>query len=68
VRDKDKRRDTAAYWEARLKRMGLTVDAGRANWIDYGHSVLKLDYDGRIAYVADPGESLERGEWPISLC
>ena len=57
-----------AYWEGRLKRMGLTEDAGRANWIDYGHSVLSLDWDGRIAYRVDnSGESLERGEWPVSL-
>jgi hypothetical protein len=60
-----------AYWEAKLKRYGLTEDRGRVSWIDYGHKVIDLDFDGRIAYRPPTdktaGESSER-EWPQSMC
>jgi hypothetical protein len=56
------------YWEGMLKRYGLTADAGRVNWLEYGHRVLDLDYDGRIAYRPKTGESLDGNEWPQSLC
>lgn len=55
------------HWEARLKRMGLTMDAGRAGFITYGHMVADLDFDGRIAVVPATGERLDENEWPISL-
>ena len=77
----DKRRDTLTYWEARLKRMGLSMEAGQAvtpdksqpggflRWLEYGHTVKDLDFDGRKTYrVLPSGESLELGEWPVSLC
>jgi hypothetical protein len=68
VKERNKRRDTSAYWEARLKRMGLTVDAGRAEWISYGHDTARMDFDGRHVFVpAISGESLELDEWPLSL-
>ena len=62
----DKRRDSASYWEARLKRMNLDADRGRPSWLSYGHEVTELDTDGRMTY-ANSGESLENEEWPISL-
>ena len=55
-------------WDAQLKRLGLTMDAGRANWLTYGHMIADLDFDGRVAIVPITGESLERDEWPLSLC
>lgn len=64
-----KRRDSQEYWEARLKRMGLTMNAGRQEWITYGHMISDIDFDGRVVYVPEKsGESLEIGEWPVSLC
>jgi hypothetical protein len=63
--------ELTAYWEARLKRMHLTMDAGShigTETICYGHSVLDLDYDGRITYKPPTGERLDNKEWPISLC
>lgn len=64
----DKRRTSPEYWEARLKRMNLEVDRGRPSWLDYGHEVSKLDTDGRKTFEGEKaGESLEYGEWPISL-
>jgi hypothetical protein len=68
VREKNKRRDNLAYWEARLKRMGLTPDAGRVDWITYGHDTARMDFDGRHVFVPPTGESLELDEWPLSLC
>jgi hypothetical protein len=61
----DKRRDNAAYWEARLKRMGLDADRGRPSWLSYGYTVHECDFDGRKTYTA--GEIEELNEWPISL-
>jgi hypothetical protein len=63
----DKRRDTAQYWEARLKRMGLTVERAGPDWLIYGHDVSKLDTDGRKTFVPITGET-EELEWPMSLC
>lgn len=51
----DKRRNTKAYWNARLKRMGLEMDRGRPSWLVYGHDVTKLDTDGRKTYNLQPG-------------
>jgi len=72
----DKRRDTREYWEARLKRMGLSMSAGEGvawqdgkpvRWLSYGHTVTDLDFDGRNTYTPTAGEIEERQEWPISL-
>lgn len=38
------------YWERQLARYGLSEDAGRVKWLEYGHSVLDRDFDGRIAF------------------
>lgn len=74
----DKRRDTAAYWEDRLVRMGLSMEAGQAvvrdeaqpggflRWLEYGHEVSDLDFDGRNAYRTN-GERSDDVEWPQSL-
>jgi hypothetical protein len=62
----DKRRDTQAYWEARLKRMGLDAERGRPSWLSYGHDVTFLDTDGRKTYHL-AGETQRENEWPISL-
>lgn len=48
----DKRRDKQGYWEARLTRMGLSAEAGRHNWLVYGHIATELDYDGRKTFTA----------------
>lgn len=63
----DKRRDTAAYWDDRLKRMDLGEDRGRPSWLSYGHEVSKLDTDGRKTFVTADGESQDLTEWPQSL-
>lgn len=66
----DRRRESPAYWDARLKRMGLTMDAGyNPNWLSYGHEVLDLDFDGRRVYSGEKtiGERLIEDEWPVSL-
>lgn len=63
----DKRRDTAQYWEARLKRMGLDADKGRPSWLQYGHEITKLDTDGRKTYESADGEREAVDEWPQSL-
>lgn len=58
-----------ALWEARLKRMGLTMDAGHNRAvITYGHMVTDLDWDGKVTYTPPTGERLDNEEWPISLC
>ena len=60
---------SAAYWEARLKRCGLGMDAGsHRDRITYGHMVADLDWDGKVTYVPPTGERLENEEWPISMC
>lgn len=56
-----------AYWDTKLALYGLTEDAGRKDWISYGHEVTQLDTDGRKTYKPTAGESLEHEEWPISL-
>ena len=65
---KCKERNTQAYWEARLKRMGLGLDSGHnRSVITYGHMVKDLDWDGKITYRPPTGEGLANEEWPISL-
>jgi hypothetical protein len=61
----DKKRDSPAYWEARLKRMGLCMNAGyNPNWLSYGHSVTELDTDGRKTFTVDESrESKGLSEW-----
>jgi hypothetical protein len=54
------------YWEAKLKRYGLTMEAGRTNWMDYGHKEADKGFEGQTAYKPT-GESTER-EWPQSMC
>lgn len=56
------------YWNDKLKGFGLTEDAGRKEWLSYGHVVNDLDFDGRNTYKPTTGERLEtEDEWPISL-
>lgn len=62
----DKRRNSAQYWEDRLKRMDLDADRGRPSWLSYGHEVAKLDTDGRKTYVSTAGDE-DFTEWPLSL-
>jgi hypothetical protein len=57
--------DTTAYWEARLKRAGLSMEAGRSELISYGFTLKDLDFDGRN--VRPTTADLERDEWPVSL-
>lgn len=64
----DKRRDSPAYWERRLEAMGLGMGAGHREWLDYGHEVGDMDFDGIQTFKKPSGESLELGEWPVSLC
>lgn len=56
--------------------MGLTPEAGEPvvwkdgetfRWLQYGHEVTDLDFDGRNTYAPTAGEITERGEWPISM-
>lgn len=55
-------------WKARLKRMGLGLDAGHnRSVITYGHMVADLDWDGKVTYTPPAGERLDNDEWPISL-
>ena len=59
------------YWEARLKRAGLSMEAGRSARISYGFTTSELDFDGRNVVRPEPitqerGEGLEY-EWPVSL-
>jgi hypothetical protein len=62
------KRGTQAFWEARLKRAGLSMERGHdPHWLTYGHMVGDLDFDGRITYEPPQGERLDNGEWPISL-
>lgn len=59
-----------AEWEARLKRMNLSMERGHdSHWLTYGHDVTALDFDGRdtYAFVPPTGERLDTEEWPISL-
>lgn len=63
----DKRRDTGAYWEARLQRMGLGMETGHLDWISYGHVVSDLDFDGRTTYPSTGERSEIATEWPLSL-
>lgn len=59
----------ALKWEARLRNMGLGMNAGLdSGWLMYGHMVEVLDFDGRQTYTPPTGESLDKDEWPISLC
>ena len=63
-----KAKDSLDYWDARLKRMGCSMEAGRkiGNMsLTYGHDVLTMDYDGRRTYQT--GERLDFEEWPVSL-
>jgi hypothetical protein len=38
------RADQSTYWDARLAKIGLGMDAGRRNWIDYGYTLADLDF------------------------
>lgn len=39
------------YWDWRLAVMHLSINAGRdTDFLDYGHDVQRLDYDGRNTY------------------
>ena len=38
-------------WEARLTRMGLSMERGRHDWLTYGHIVSEIDYDGVNVYA-----------------
>lgn len=63
-------RKLTAQWEARLKAAGLSMEAGRREWISYGFTTAELDFDGRR--IVRPitqglGEGLETSEWPVSL-
>lgn len=50
-----------AYWEARLKKMGLSMEAGYdTHRILYGLDVA-VDYTGRCLYVPPQRESSESG-------
>ncbi len=67
-RGKYAERGTQAFWDARLKRMGLGLDAGqRADLVTYGHMIRDLDWDGKILYTPPIGERLDDSEWPVSL-
>ena len=70
-RQRYKRAEGAAqeYWEARLKKAGLTMDTGwNPDWLTYGHRIADLDFDGITTYaVKQIGEGLDNGDWPISL-
>jgi len=63
----DKRRDSLQYWEKRLQRMGLGMEAGHVDWIEYGHLVNELDYDGKTAFRPRTERVRECDEWPVSL-
>lgn len=56
----DKRRDSQAYWEQRLRACGLGMEAGHIDWITYGHTFgdRGLDWDGEKVY----GAKTKRGE------
>ncbi len=55
-------------WEARLKKMGLSMERGHdPHRLTYGHMVADLDWDGKVTYTPPTGERLENDEWPISL-
>lgn len=69
-RGKYAQRGSQVFWEAKLKRMGLTMEAGRkigSESLTYGHMVADLDWDGKVTYEPPQGERLDNGEWPISL-
>ena len=59
------RRDSQAWWERKLSKLGLGMEAGRKigrTTITYGH-MADLDYDGRVAvHLPITGESSEREE------
>lgn len=40
-------KQVADEWEARLKRMGLTMEAGRSEFLNYGLGSDGRDFDGR---------------------
>ena len=69
-RGSHKRRDSQAYWEARLAAMGLSMDRGSRlgqEHIIYGQDIVDLDFfasqeDKSYALVLEtPGERLEDG-------
>jgi hypothetical protein len=60
----DKRRDTPAYWEARLQRMGLGMESAHVDWITYGFSVNERDQlDKHTVNAYHAGEKAQRDEW-----
>ena len=56
------------YWEARLKRMGLGMDAGHSrSTITYGHMIEHFgELEGKIIYSPPTGERTDTGECVIS--
>lgn len=61
-RNQHAKRQTQSYWEAKLTRMGLSMEAGRLYGADgedlliYGHDVTVLDFDGRNTYENGSGQ------------
>jgi hypothetical protein len=55
------------YWEARLKRMHLTMDRAShigTETITYGHMIEHFgDWEGKIVYSPPTGERLEDDGW-----
>lgn len=71
----DKQRSTPEYWEKRLRRMGLSMEAGtprvpgskgHVRILTYGHKVSALDFDGVRTYATAEDVEVNQ-EWPISL-
>lgn len=65
------RKPTAAqtrYWEARLKRMGLSMERGHdPHVITYGHKIEDFGIlEGRVVYSPPTGERTDTGECVIS--
>jgi hypothetical protein len=57
---------SADYWESRLKKAGLTMNAGLSACLSYGFDSNQLDYDGRhVRTVELDGD--KRDEWPVSV-
>jgi len=66
------KRQTPEYWEAKLKRMGLSMNRGRSIGVEdltYGHLIEHFGaFEGSIVFDPPTGERLDNDEWPISLC
>ena len=55
------------YWERLLTRSHLSMESGHHKWLDYGHRVSELDYDGARTYRVLDQVTEHGDEWPISL-